>query len=73
VTNGDQRLATAGTGDVLAGVIGAMLGRGLPAIRAAVAGAWIHAEAANLAGREGLVAGDLLEQLPVVLTRLRAA
>jgi NAD(P)H-hydrate epimerase len=73
VTNGDQRLATAGTGDVLAGVIGAMLARGLPAIRAAVAGAWIHAEAANLAGREGLVAGDLLEQVPVVLTRLRAA
>lgn len=73
VTNGDARLATAGTGDVLAGVIGAMLARGLPAIRAAVAGAWIHAEAARAAGEHGLVAGDLVDRLPTVLTRLRTA
>jgi hydroxyethylthiazole kinase-like uncharacterized protein yjeF len=73
VTNGDARLATAGTGDVLAGVIGAMLARGLPAIRAAVAGAWIHAEAARAAGEHGLVAGDLVDRLPSVLTRLRTA
>ena len=73
VTNGDARLATAGTGDVLAGVIGAMLARGLPAIRAAVAGAWIHAEAARVAGEHGLVAGDLVDRLPTVLTRLRTA
>lgn len=73
VTNGDQRLATAGTGDVLAGVIGAMLARGLPAVRAAVAGAWIHAEAARLAGEAGLVAGDLIDQIPTVLHRLRSA
>lgn len=73
VTNGDQRLATAGTGDVLAGVIGAMLARGLPAIRATVAGAWIHAEAARLAGDAGLVASDLIEQLPTVLHRLPTA
>lgn len=71
VTNGDQRLATAGTGDVLAGVVGAMLARGLPAIRAAVAGAWIHAEAARLAGDAGLIAGDIVHHLPAVLTRLR--
>ena len=73
VTNGDQRLATAGTGDVLAGVIGAMLARGLPAIRAAVAGAWIHAEAARLAGDAGLVASDLIDRIPIVLHRLRTA
>lgn len=72
VTNGDQRLATAGTGDVLAGVVGAMLAHGLPALRAAVAGAWIHGEAANLAGFDGLVASDLLDRLPIVLTRLRS-
>ena len=70
VTNGDQRLATAGTGDVLAGVIGALLARGLPAVRAATAGAWIHAEAARLAGDAGLVAGDLVDLVPSVLTRL---
>jgi NAD(P)H-hydrate epimerase len=72
VTNGDQRLATAGTGDVLAGVIGALLARGLPAVRAATAGAWIHAEAARLAGDAGLVAGDIVDLIPSVLTRLPA-
>ncbi|MFP5487123.1 MAG: NAD(P)H-hydrate dehydratase [Acidimicrobiia bacterium] len=71
VTNGDQRLATAGTGDVLAGTIGAMLARGRPAPRAAAAAAWIHAEAGRLAGEQGLVAGDLVDRLPVVLTNLR--
>ena len=73
VTNGDQRLATAGTGDVLSGIIGAMLARGLPAIRAAVAGAWIHAEAARIAGDAGLVAGDIVDHIPVVLSRLHSA
>jgi ADP-dependent NAD(P)H-hydrate dehydratase / NAD(P)H-hydrate epimerase len=73
VTNGDERLATAGTGDVLAGVVGAMLARGVPAVRAAAAGAWIHAEAARLAGETGLVAGDIVGHLPTVLNRLRTA
>lgn len=72
VTNGDQRLATAGTGDVLAGVIGALLARGMTAPRAAVAGAWLHAEAARLAGDQGMVAGDIVGHIPDVLTRLRA-
>lgn len=72
VTNGDQRLATAGTGDVLAGIIGALLARGLPPVRAATAGAWIHAEAARAAGDVGLVAGDVVDALPGVLRRLRA-
>jgi NAD(P)H-hydrate epimerase len=70
VTNGDQRLATAGTGDVLAGIVGALLARGLDSVRAAVAGAWIHAEAARSAGELGLVAGDLVAHLPRVLGRI---
>ena len=54
---GDERLATAGTGDVLAGIIGALLASGMPAVRAAAAaGAWIHATAASLAPAAGLVA-----------------
>jgi NAD(P)H-hydrate epimerase len=73
VTNGDQRLATAGTGDVLSGIIAAMLARGLPAARAAAVAAWVHAEAARVAGEQGLVAGDLVERIPTVLTRLRTA
>lgn len=70
VTNGDQRLATAGTGDVLAGVIGALLARGLRADRAAAAGAWLHAEAGRAAGAAGLIAGDVVDALPTVLNRL---
>lgn len=75
VTNGDQRLATAGTGDVLSGIIGALLARGLPAVRAAAAGAWIHAEAARAASvgaGEGLVASDLVGALPFVFDGLRS-
>ena len=44
VDHGDERLATAGSGDVLAGVIGRLLAAGLPPLRAAAAGAWIHAD-----------------------------
>ena len=70
VANGDQRLATAGSGDVLSGVIGALLAAGLDPFDAAAAGAWIHAEAANRHPASGLVAGDLVEALPAVLTEL---
>lgn len=67
VTNGDERLATAGTGDVLAGVIAALLARGAEPARAAAAGAWLHAAAAANGPRRGLVASDLLLELPGVL------
>jgi ADP-dependent NAD(P)H-hydrate dehydratase / NAD(P)H-hydrate epimerase len=59
VTNGDERLATAGSGDVLAGVIGALLAQGVAPFEAAWAGAWLHGHAATLGPRHGLVAGDL--------------
>ncbi|MBV8159763.1 MAG: NAD(P)H-hydrate dehydratase [Acidimicrobiia bacterium] len=67
---GDPRLATAGTGDVLSGVIGAFLAQGLDGLQAAAAGAWIHGTAAHLGWRRGLVAGDLLDLLPAVLSAL---
>jgi NAD(P)H-hydrate epimerase len=70
VTAGDERLATAGTGDVLSGVIGALLARGVPAPRAAAAGVWIHAQAAHLGPGVGLVAGDLPGLIPQVLEHL---
>ena len=70
VTTGDARLATAGTGDVLSGVIGALLAAGLPAFRAAAAGAWLHGQAAQLAPARGMVASDLAEHLPTVLRDL---
>lgn len=55
-------LSTAGTGDVLAGIAGAMLARGLAPHDAACAAVWIHGEAARRAGR-GMVADDLLDHL----------
>jgi NAD(P)H-hydrate epimerase len=66
-TSGDARLATAGSGDVLSGVIGAFIARGLDPFRAAAAGAWVHGRAADLASPHGMVASDLLLTLPEVL------
>jgi ADP-dependent NAD(P)H-hydrate dehydratase / NAD(P)H-hydrate epimerase len=56
-------LATAGTGDVLTGVIAAMRAWGLDAFDSACAGVWLHGRAAAFAGR-GLIADDLLDHLP---------
>jgi len=59
-------LATAGAGDVLAGLIGALLGQGLAPWEAACAGAWLHGRAAAHAG-PGLLAEDLAGHLPAAL------
>jgi hydroxyethylthiazole kinase-like uncharacterized protein yjeF len=59
--SGSPRLATAGTGDVLSGVIGAFLARGAPAFEATGVAAHVHGRAAGLGLAEGLVAGDLPE------------
>ncbi len=59
-------LATAGAGDVLAGIIAGLLAQGMPAWEAASAGAWIHGRAAVHAGR-WLVVEDLLPALPAAL------
>lgn len=70
VTAGDDRLATAGTGDVLSGIVGALLAQGVHPFEAAAAGAWIHGSAGRLGPRRGLIAGDLLDLLPRVLDTL---
>ena len=64
VDAGDERLATAGSGDVLTGLILGLLAQGLPPARAAAAGAFLHGRAGDLAWRRGLVAGDLVAHLP---------
>ena len=64
---GPPSLATAGTGDVLTGIIAAFLAKGMDARLAAAAGAAAQQEAAALAPDVGLVAGDLLDLLPEAL------
>lgn len=59
VLSGSPRLATAGTGDVLSGVIGAFAARGLEPLAAAALGAHVHGQAAAHGRAEGFVAGDL--------------
>ncbi len=62
-------LATAGSGDVLAGFIGGLMARGFPPMMAATTGAWLHQECAREFG-PGLIAEDLPEALPKVFRNL---
>ncbi len=70
-TTGTAWLATAGAGDVLGGLVGALLAAGLTAYDAASVGAWLHGAAATLAGDGGpVVAGDVAAALPAVVRDL---
>jgi NAD(P)H-hydrate epimerase len=68
---GAPALATAGTGDVLSGVVAAHLARGMDPFTAACAAVYVHAAAGRLAatriGPEGVIASDVIELLPAVL------
>lgn len=68
--NAPPGLATAGSGDVLAGMIVGLLAQGLDPFRAAAAACWLHGETAAAFG-PGLVAEDLIDCLPAVLARLK--
>jgi hydroxyethylthiazole kinase-like uncharacterized protein yjeF len=69
-TTGTAWLASAGAGDVLGGVIGALLAAGLTAYDAASVGAWLHGAAATLASDGGpLTAGEVARALPEVMRR----
>lgn len=70
VCSGDERLATAGSGDVLAGVIGAFLARGLAAHEAAAAAAHVHGMAGSSGAHEGLIARDIVASISDVLTEV---
>jgi NAD(P)H-hydrate epimerase len=65
ITSGDARLATAGSGDVLSGMIGALLAAGLDPFEAAATAAHLHGRAAGrFVATSGLVAGDLPDLIP---------
>lgn len=68
---GNPGMATGGSGDVLAGLLTALLGQGLPPLEAAAAAAWLHGAAGDAAAAEsgeyGLTPGDMIEALPRLL------
>ncbi len=74
-TTGGPALATAGTGDVLAGMIGGLMGQGLSGLNAAITAVYVHGlcgETAShrLGGQRGLLATDLLSEIPLLLNTL---
>jgi NAD(P)H-hydrate epimerase len=73
---GNPGMASGGTGDVLTGIVGAFLARGMDAADALVAGVYLHGSAGDLAaarlGQESLIASDVIESLPDAFAALRA-
>ena len=70
-TAGSPYLSIGGTGDTLAGIIGALLTRGLSPLDAAAAGAFINGKAGEIAARkfkDALVATDVIDAIPEVIT-----
>ena len=74
-STGNAGMATAGIGDVLTGVIAGLIAQGIDSFEAAVLGVYVHGFAGDLVsesvGQHGMVAGDLLEYLPIAMEQLR--
>ena len=76
VPTGNPGMATAGSGDVLTGIIGGLIAQGMKPQYAAVSGTYIHGAAGDIAadqlGKDGLIASDIMEAVPVALKMLRS-
>ena len=76
-TSGNPRLATAGSGDVLSGLIGALLAQGMSGFSAAAMGAFVHGVCGDRVqadrGTLGVIASDIVETLPHVLGEIERA
>lgn len=74
---GNPGMASGGTGDVLTGMVGTFLARGVPPLRALACAAYLHGLAGDLAvegkGPEGLIAGDVIEAIPTATLRIQRA
>ncbi len=70
IAHGTEALATAGSGDVLTGIIAAFLAAGIDPFCAAAGGAWIHAQTSRRLGRVGVVATDIVDLIPAALEAL---
>ena len=75
--SGNPGMATAGSGDVLTGIVGALLARGLDPVDASRIAVFAHGDAGDRAaarrGQEGMIAADLLEELPAALVAIGSA
>jgi len=73
-SSGNPGMATAGSGDVLSGIIAGLIAQGLRPQQAALAGVYVHGcsgdRAAEITGQKGMVAGDLIDHLPYILKAL---
>jgi len=73
-TSGNSGMASGGMGDILGGIIGALLAAGTASLPAAYAGVWLHGRAADIAaeciGPRGYLATDLLQFIPAVYAEI---
>jgi NAD(P)H-hydrate epimerase len=71
---GNEGMATGGTGDVLAGMLGGFISQGLDPLQASKAGVYLHGLAGDLAadqkGTRGMIAGDLIECIPLAIQKI---